>query len=211
MSNHLMQRLNIAREDPNIRQALPPGSFRSQQQANMESRMMRAAVFGRMQQQQQQQQQQQLGGGGGAIPQAWSAGDMGGGGGGGAAAGAGGAAPRQAMVLPRGLSSAPRPVAAPPAPRAAAAAPELPHVFRRARRTVQISDPASGDLLQLDAGTWVLTDAAAQPATNALKIYTTDADSGAVMAYDIPMGSGSLSDYFDLHTFNPLDTAGAAS
>jgi hypothetical protein len=73
---------------------------------------------------------------------------------------------------------------------------------------VQISDPSTGDLLQLDAGTWVLTDAAPHPATNALTIYTPDADSGAVMAYDIPM-TGALSEYFDVHTFNPLDTASA--
>jgi hypothetical protein len=189
MSNHLMQRLNIAREDPGIRQALPPGSFRTHQQAAVEARLMRAAAMSKLM---------------GAA---------------GAAAGAAGAAPPQAappartntahsgMVLPRGLRPATAPAS--PASPAAAAAPALPHVFRRARQTVQISDPATGDLLQLDAGTWVLTDAAAHAATNTLKIYTTDADSGAVMAYDIPMGSGAISDYFDLHTFNPLETAGA--
>jgi hypothetical protein len=188
MSNHLMQRLAIAREDPSIRQAIPQGSFRSQQQAMAEAQMMRAAILAKGFAQQQQQQQ----------PAAGSAASR---------AGAAGGAPQSGYAA-GAPPSGPRPVMAAGLPRAvsAAAAPALPFVFRRAAQDVQITDPVSYDILQLDRGTWVLTAAAADPATNTLAIYTTDADTGGVLSYQVPLPEGKITRVFDQSTLNPLDT-----
>jgi hypothetical protein len=189
MSNHLMQRLAIAREDPVIRQAIPQSSFRSQQQAMAEAQMMRAAILAKNIT-------------GRAGPGAAAAGA---GSGSGSAAAATGAASS-------GQAAAPRPfMASSGTQRFGAQAPEparpaLPPVFRRAAHDVQITDPASGDILQLDKGTWVLTAPAASAATRTLAIYTTDADTGSVLSYEVPLPEGKISRVFDQHTLNPLDT-----
>jgi hypothetical protein len=191
MSNHLMQRLNIAREDPNIRQAVPQGSFRSQQQAIQEAQMMRAAILSKS-----------IAGGrgppapaGAMIGRPAPAGPPSNG----AAAGA----PYPQPSAPRPFMSGPKPaapIAAPPA------APVLPFVFRRAANDIQITDPSTGDILQLDKGTWVMTAANVQPGTQTLAIYTTDPDTGAVISYDVPIPDGHIARVFDQHTLNPLDT-----
>jgi len=197
MSNHLMQRLAIAREDPSIRQAIPQGSFRSQQQAMAEAQMMRAAILAKGMAQQQHSQSQ---------PQPSSAA------GAGAAAGAypGASKPMGARPGPSGSVSSPRPFMSSPAAAPSAAAPArpalLPFVFRRAAQDVQITDPVSLDILQLDRGTWVLTAAAADAATNTLAIYTTDADTGNVLSYQVPLPEGKITHIFDQSTLNPLDT-----
>lgn len=197
-----MQRLNIAREDPNIRQAVSASGFRSQQQAMAEAQMMRAAIMAKA-----------VAGAGAAGSPAGAAGPSG------AAAGAAAGSPASRMAAypqqGQGQTSgaSPRPfmrtsgagAAAAGAAAAAAAAPALPYVFRRAAQDVQITDPSTGDILQLDKGTWVMTAAAAGP-TRSLAIYTTDADTGSVLSYEVPLPDGRIASLFDQHTLNPLDT-----
>lgn len=105
-------------------------------------------------------------------------------------------------------TSSPRPVMSASSASAGSrpAAPALPFVFRRAAQDVQITDPVSFDILQLDRGTWVLTAAAADAATNTLAIYTTDADTGNVLSYQVPLPDGKITRVFDQSTLNPLDT-----
>ena len=204
----MMQRLNIAREDPNIRQAISASGFRSQQQAMAEAQMMRAAIMAKA-----------VAGGGAAGAAAGSA--AGAAGPSGAAAGAAAGSPASRMAAypqqqqqqqqqqPSGAS--PRPFmrtsggGAGSGGAAAAAVPALPYVFRRAAQDVQITDPSTGDILQLDKGTWVMTAAAAGP-TRTLAIYTTDADTGSVLSYEVPLPDGRIASLFDQHTLNPLDT-----
>lgn len=181
-----MQRLAIAREDPAIRQAIPQSSFRSQQQAMAEAQMMRAAILAKSHQQQQQQQS-----GAGAAA------------GGAQAAAAAPAVAARTMALPSGGGGG---GARPFLNRVASSPAALPFVFRRAAQDVQITDPATQDILQLDRGTWVLTAAAADPSSGALTIYTTDADTGNVMAYQVPLPEGKITRVFDQSTLNPLDT-----
>jgi hypothetical protein len=209
MSNHMMQRLSIAREDPSIRQAIPSSNMRSQQQAMAEAQMMRAAILAKTL----------------AGRDAGSAA--------GAAAGAAAGSPATRMAAgsartasyptapsqdtQKPASGSPRPfmrqpmsaAAAPPGPMMMAPAPAppaLPFVYRRAAQDVQITDPVAGDLMQLDRGTWVLTAPAANPARNSLTIYTTDEDAGAVVSYEVPLPDGRIASLFDMHTLNPLDT-----
>lgn len=84
----------------------------------------------------------------------------------------------------------------------------MPFVFRRAAFDVQITDPASGDILQLDQGTWVMSSAAPNPRTRTLNVYTTDPDTGLVLHYELPIPDGNLNNVFDRHTLNPIETMG---
>ena len=200
----MMHRLAIAREDPSIREAVPANSFRSQAQAIQEAHMMRAAAM--------------------AKARNGRAGVAGTGSGAGAGAGAGrppsGTQSQQQQAQSR--SAPPRkltgmnmnfqgsvPAAAAPAPVPASPAPptpQLPFVFRRAAFDVQITDPLSGDILQLDQGTWVLSSANPNPRTRMLNVYTTDPDNGTVLTYELPIPDGNLNNVFDRHTLNVIET-----
>lgn len=225
MSQHLMHRLAIAREDPSIREAVPANSFRSQAQAVQEAQMMRAASMAKARkqmaagQQPQQGQDPRMGAGRGA--------------GAGAGAGAGSIAAGTGSISqssqPQGMQqrqkpstgqvrrltgthlnfpgAAPIPGSTPtPPPPPPPQAPILPFVFRRAAFDVQITDPASGDILQLDQGTWVLSAAAPNPRTRTLNVYTTDPDTGLVLTYELPIPDGNLNNVFDSHTLNVIET-----
>ena len=206
-----MHRLAIAREDPSIREAVPANSFRSQAQAVQEANMMRAAAMAKA-------RKMQAGAAAGA-----GAGAAGTGAGTGAGATAGmreaqqrsnmkssGAAPRKLAGMNMNFQSAPAPASVPPPTPAPAAFPApqplLPFVFRRAAFDVQITDPASGDILQLDQGTWVLSAAAPNPRTRTLNVYTTDPDTGLVLTYELPIPDGNLNNVFDSHTLNVIET-----
>jgi len=219
LSNHMMQRLNVAREDPGIRQTISNNSMRSQQQAMAEAQMMRAAILAKT-------LAARAGAGNAAAGAAAGAGGPMGGPPSaagaqmnGSAAGASGAhrAPSAyptpgSFSPPSNAADAPRPfmrqpaAAAAPTPSAVPPMPLLPFVYRRAAQDVQITDPVAGDLMQLDRGTWVLTAAAANATKNTLLIYTTDEDTGAVVSYEVPLPDGRIASLFDMHTLNPLDT-----
>lgn len=192
-SEHMLNRLRLVREVDTIRQAVPADSFRT---AAANEAKIRAAVLKKTLEQMQA---------GGAVPAAASA-----------PAAAGGAAPSPAAAAGGAASPFPRPLVRPMVPSAAAApaaaappapaAPALPFVYRRAARDVQITDPSSGDLLQLDRGSWVLTAAAPHPATHLLPVYTVDPKTGLVVTYDIPVPGNHLPGIFDLHTLNMIET-----
>lgn len=202
--SHLISRLQIAREHQDIAAAVPRSSYRTPQQAAIEQRMMQAALLAKA---------VSVGSKGSAAAENNGASNGSGGapmfhrtgaasnGSGGAAAGAGAgssSATRRPLLRPAGMMAA-----APPAP---PAAPAMPFVYRRAARDVQITDPDSGDILQLDAGTWVLTAADLNASKTSITIYTTDPDDGKVLSYEVPIQGGRLGEVFDMHTLNPIET-----
>jgi hypothetical protein len=209
----MLNRLRLVREVDTIRQAVPADSFRS---AAVVEAQLRAAVLKKTL---DQMSQGKAGGEGQAQAQAQAqaqqphhphhhphhpqhhA----------APAGFSRVPPARPMMssTSSGSGSASSPVSAAAAAAAAAApppAPPLPFVYRRAARDVQITDPSSGDLLQLDRGSWVLTAAAPHPATHLLPVYTVDPKTGLVVTYDIPVPGNHLPHIFDLHTLNMIET-----
>lgn len=84
--------------------------------------------------------------------------------------------------------------------------PHLPFVYRRASFDIQITDPASNDILMLDRGTWVLSAAHPHPVTNMLQVFTTEQETGRVLVYELPVPEGNMSKFFDRHTLNVVET-----
>lgn len=193
----MLNRLRLVREVDTIRQAVPADTFRS---AAVVEAQLRAAVLKKTLDQMAQAKGGAAGGGGGgagavaAPPSASGA--------------TGGSAPPSGFPRPlvRPMVSHAQPSSPVPAPAPAPAPAALPFVYRRAARDVQITDPSSGDLLQLDRGSWVLTAAAPHPATHLLPVYTVDPKTGLVIAYDIPVPGNHLPHIFDLHTLNMIET-----
>jgi hypothetical protein len=221
MSNHLIARLNIAREDPNIAAAVPRASFRTPQQAARETKLIQAAVLSKALAQ-NGRLGAMMGGDGGGGSAAAAAGAYAGGtphsaaptfhrnGAAGMGSGIGAASPpSSAQVVRRPLL---RPTSSPVAAAAPVpiAPPLMPFVYRRAASDIQITDPETGDILQLDAGTWVMTAASPSAAKGTITIYTTDPDDGRVISYEVPLPDGKVAGAFDMHTLNPIETVASA-
>lgn len=186
-----MNRLAIAREDPTIRESIPSDSFRSKAQARQEM-AVRQMLAARKQQQAQQPQPQH----GAATGQSKAQGVPG------ASSGAYRGGGRGRVSGPTSRLAAPpstSPMIRPPSP-------HLPFVYRRASFDIQITDPASNDILMLDRGTWVLSAAHPHPVTNMLQVFTTEQETGRVLVYELPVPEGNMSKFFDRHTLNVVET-----
>lgn len=201
-----MNRLAIAREDPMIRESIPSDSFRSKAQARQEI-AIRQMLAVRKQQQLQLQHEAAPGlsraqaspgaKGVGSAGSARPAGSMGGLMGGPAGAYRGGRG--RVSGLTRSAPPSTSPMIQP-------SGPNLPFVYRRASFDIQITDPASNDILMLDRGTWVLSAAHPHPVTNMLQVFTTEQETGKVLVYELPVPEGNMSKFFDRHTLNVVET-----
>jgi hypothetical protein len=202
----MLNRLRLVREVDTIRQAVPPDSFRS---AAVVEAQLRAAVLKKTLED-ITKDKGGVGGGGAA-----GAGAVSGGSSSTFAPSSSSASGSASAAPPRSLgrvpahyptAASPTPTPTTPAPSFSSAPPPLPFVYRRASRDVQITDPSTGDLLQLDRGSWVLTAAAPHAATHLLPVYTVDPKTGLVVVYDIPVPNNHLPNVFDLHTLNMIET-----
>jgi len=209
MSQHLMNRLAIAREDQTIRESIPVSSFKSNVQARQEMAMRQMLSMRRG-----TAEMREAAGSNGMAGMAGMAGRGAGGGlreAGGALRMNGkgqGAGPESGLASPAGPSRLGqlRPAVRPaPAPAPAA----MPFVYRRAAFDIQIADPASSDILMLDKGTWVLSAAEPHPVTNMLQVFTTDQETGKVLVYELPIPEGNMAKFFDRHTLNVVETMAA--
>lgn len=100
---------------------------------------------------------------------------------------------------------APRRDIAPPGP------PPMPFVFRKTAGGLIITDSASGEDLQLEADTWVLTAPRATPAgsptaPSTLELYAIDDETAEVRIYKLNLPAGGLKEAFAAHTLNVADT-----
>jgi hypothetical protein len=199
MSQHLMNRLNIAREDQTVRDSIPVSSFRSNLQARQEMAMRQMLGIRRAAGIRESgpapaesgSYSGMAGRGAGVLRPSGGAGAGGG-------AGGSGTGSRQPALRTAALSKvSPMPVSAGPA---------MPFVYRRAAFDIQIADPASSDLLMLDRGTWVLSASEPHPVTNMLRVFTTDQDTGKVLVYELPIPEGNMAKFFDRHTLNVVET-----
>jgi hypothetical protein len=198
-----MNRLAIAREDPVIRASIPASTFRSQAQAKQETHMK--MLLAAKQAQMRKAAAEGTGAGAGAGRGDYNT--M-------AAANRNGKAQQQQSGYPQTGSGPPpppsRPLHGPPrkaaVPRSPSSPPPLPFVYRRAGFDIQITDPATNDILVLDKGTWVLSAAGPHPVTNLLPVYTTEHETGKVLVYELPIPEGNMAKYFDMHTLNVVET-----
>ncbi len=192
-----MNRLAIAREDQTIRESIPSGSFRSQAQARQEMAMRQMLNARR-------QQMGAAGAGMGAAGAGAGAGMGAAGAGMGGSRGGMGGTGRVSRVQSRASLSRPPPPST--SPMLQASSPHLPFVYRRASFDIQITDPASNDILMLDKGTWVLSASHPHPVTNMLQVFTTEQETGKVLVYELPVPEGNMVKFFDRHTLNVVET-----
>lgn len=219
MSSHLMNRLAIAREDPVIRASIPASTFRSQTQAKQEAQMKMLLAA----RQAQAKKMSSLPPPGTAVgtsshppPQTSLRGPQ-------SSpthneqrnhAAQGSVAHRQPPPSQRtrvpmplsSLASRGQPTSSPVPSSTVARTPPMPFVYRRAAFDIQITDPATNDILILDRGTWVLSAAGPHPVTNLLPVYTTEHDTGKVIVYELPIPEGDMAKFFDMHTLNVVET-----
>lgn len=208
MSNslHFRRRLALARENPALAasQSMPPPAPRppmmmmqQQQQRPVAMPQGPAALQQAIALQQQQQQQQQQTRPATARP----------------VASRNPFQPQQ-QAAPPGLRKMPGTAAAsaprrdmppPPGP------PPMPFVFRKTAEGLIITDSASGEDLQLEADTWVLTAPRATPASSptapsSLELYAIDDETAEVRIYTLNLPAGGLKEAFAAHTLNVADT-----